>query len=59
MVLDATKVVLGQPLPERDVLWIAEQVPGLVATMDATPVLKRLGFWCVKVHGSRCLCLRR
>ena len=45
MVLDATKVVIGRPLPDADVLWIAEQVPGLVATMDVTAVLAAKQFW--------------
>lgn len=42
MVLDATKVHIGAPLPSKDVLWIAEQVPGkqlsprvLVKKMDS------------------------
>ena len=39
------QVVIGQPLPEADVLWIAEQVPGLVATMDVTAVLAAKQFW--------------
>jgi hypothetical protein len=45
MVLDATKIKVGAPLPPADVLWIAEQVPGLVATMDVTSVLADLGYW--------------
>eukprot|EP00038_Savillea_parva_P017731 m.21411 g.21411 ORF g.21411 m.21411 type:complete len:654 (+) comp3892_c0_seq1:269-2230(+) len=45
MVLDASKVTVGQPLPDTDVLWIAEQVPGLVASMDVTPVLMAKGYW--------------
>ena len=30
---------------QADVLWIAEQVPGLVATMDVTAVLADRGYW--------------
>ena len=45
MVLDATKVTLGRPLPKTDVLYIAEQVPGLVASMDVTEILIEKGFW--------------
>ena len=45
MVLDATKVEVGKPLPKQDVLWIAEQVPGLVATLDVTSVLNSKGYW--------------
>ena len=45
MVLDATKVEVGKPLQKQDVLWIAEQVPGLVATLDVTGVLHSKGFW--------------
>lgn len=45
MVLDASRVNIGERLPATGVLWIAEQVPGLVATMDVTAVLAEKGYW--------------
>eukprot|EP01047_Picozoa_sp_COSAG01_P009092 COSAG01_NODE_369_length_18046_cov_130.301443_7_plen_223_part_00 len=45
MVLDASKVTVGEPLPTHDVLWIAEQVPGLVASMDVSHILASQGYW--------------
>eukprot|EP01050_Picozoa_sp_SAG11_P019346 SAG11_NODE_3065_length_2716_cov_2.812763_3_plen_103_part_00 len=45
MVLDASRVKLGAALATTDVLWIAEQVPGLVASLDVTSVLLELGYW--------------
>ena len=43
MVLDATKVHIGAPLPSTDVLWIAEQVPGELLLLYFWP-LKPLNY---------------
>eukprot|EP01052_Picozoa_sp_SAG31_P030389 SAG31_NODE_3113_length_4660_cov_2.867354_6_plen_157_part_00 len=50
MVLDASKVTLGSTLPTTDVLWIAEQVPGLVATMDGEFSLPLVSLRCAFVN---------
>ena len=45
MVVDFDKFTPGGPLPEKDLLWIAEQIPGTVGVKDVTSVLTRQGFW--------------
>lgn len=43
MVLNHKTFVPGEPLPD-DLLWVIEQVPGVVAGEDTTEVLRR-GYW--------------
>ena len=45
MVVDFDKFTPGGPLPEKDLLWIAEQIPGTVGVKDVTSVLTEQGFW--------------
>ena len=35
----------GQELPDKDVLWILEQIPGYIATRDVTWFLKKFRYW--------------
>jgi hypothetical protein len=45
MVLDTGDFVPGKPLPTRGLLWVAEQIPGLVHSQDVTDVLVAKGYW--------------
>lgn len=35
----------GQPIPDKDMLWILEQTPGFTETMDVTYYLKRFTYF--------------
>jgi hypothetical protein len=47
MVLDTALFVPNTALPKSDLLWIAEQIPGLVESADVTDVLLKQGYWSV------------
>lgn len=44
-VLDLKKFTPGAALPATDLLWISEQIPGMVRRQDVTSVLASRGFW--------------
>ncbi|XP_039285111.1 putative phospholipase B-like 2 [Nilaparvata lugens] len=44
MVVDYNKFTPGEPLP-AGTLWISEQMPGKMVTMDVTDVLVEEGYW--------------
>jgi|UniRef100_A0AC35GH14 hypothetical protein len=35
----------GQPLPQKDLLWISEQVPGYIGSRDMTWFLNKFTYW--------------
>ena len=44
MVLDLTKFLPGRDL-QPGLLWVAEQIPGLVVAADKTEILAMASFW--------------
>lgn len=44
-VLDYKKFKPGQELPNHDVLWVLEQVPGYIVSKDVTWFLRKYGYW--------------
>jgi hypothetical protein len=45
MIVDYNKFVSGAPLPQSDLLWVLEQMPGMVASGDQTRVLIDKSYW--------------
>ncbi|CAD6188332.1 unnamed protein product [Caenorhabditis auriculariae] len=44
-VLDWKHFTPGQPIPDKDMLWILEQAPGHIDSRDMTWYLKRYSYW--------------
>jgi len=44
-VIDYKLFTPGKELPDKDVLWILEQIPGYIATSDMTWFLKKFRYW--------------
>ncbi|KAF7637678.1 Phospholipase B-like, partial [Meloidogyne graminicola] len=44
-VLDYKLFKPGQELPKNDLIWILEQIPGLVVSRDITWFINRYGYW--------------
>ncbi|BHF74146.1 Putative phospholipase B-like 2 [Sparganum proliferum] len=45
MVFDTKLFEPRKPLPQRDLLWVAEQIPGFVQSADVTDVLREKSYW--------------
>lgn len=45
MALDLNKFVPGAPTLAPDTFWVAEQIPGYIASADVTVVLEQQGYW--------------
>ncbi|KAJ1366547.1 hypothetical protein KIN20_027228 [Parelaphostrongylus tenuis] len=44
-IVDYKKFKPGEELPDKDMLWILEQIPGSIQTQDVTWFLKRFSYW--------------
>jgi hypothetical protein len=40
-----TQLFQSNPQSPTDLLWIAEEIPGLIVSQDVTPILHQRGFW--------------
>jgi len=45
MIADYKLFKPGKPLPDADLLWVLEQIPGYIRAEDQTGLLKRRGYW--------------
>lgn len=44
-VVDYKRFIPGSPVLQGGLLWVLEQIPGMIRAADLTPVLQRQGYW--------------